>query len=96
MRSHLIFAAVAASLLLASPAFAFVSGGGSSTGHEQHRDGDRYTVATDDEELMCKVAGNRDSRGWAPPPEFSSTVAHLHHEGDTRCTPSMINGLAIR
>lgn len=95
MRSHLIFAAVAASLLLTSGAFAEepgsgIKGGGSSTGHEQHRDGDRYTVATDDGELMCKVAGNSDSPGWAPPPEFANSIAHQREEGNTRCTPSMM------
>jgi hypothetical protein len=87
-------AAAAASILLTTAAFA--EGAGSGIPHESRRAGDRYTVMTDDEPLMCKVAGNRDSNGWAPPPDWSHAVAHLRQEGDTRCTPSMVNGFAMR
>ena len=82
-------AAAAASVLLTSAAFAASSGG---VAHER-RAGDRYTVVTDNEELMCKVAGSQSSRSWSPPADWAHAVAHLRQEGDTRCTPSMTNGL---
>jgi hypothetical protein len=91
MRSQLLMAAAAASILLTTAAFASPSIGGIP--HETRRAGDRYTVVTDNQELMCKVAGDRSSRSWAPPADWAHAVAHLRQEGDVRCTPSMSNGM---
>jgi hypothetical protein len=87
-------AAAAASILLTTAAFA--EGAGSGIPHESRRAGDRYTVMTDNEELMCKVDGNSGAPGWSPEPQWRHAVAHLRAEGDTRCTPSMVNGFALR
>ncbi len=92
MNAHLLMAAAAASILLTSAALAGSPGPGSGIPHETRRAGDRYTVMTDNEELMCKVAGAPSSRSWAPPADWAHAVAHLREEGDTRCTPSMTNG----
>jgi hypothetical protein len=89
MKMHLVMAAAAASVLLTSTAFAASTT--SSSGHER-RAGDRYTVVTDNEELMCKVAGDQSSPTWAPPADWAHAIAHLRAEGATRCTPSMMNG----
>jgi hypothetical protein len=51
---------------------------------------------TDDEQLMCKTDGNSGAPGWSPEPQWRHAVAHLRAEGDTRCTPSMVNGVALR
>lgn len=91
MRSHLFIAAAAASILLTTAAFAADSIGG--VPHETRRAGDRYTVVTDNEELMCKVAGSQSSRSWAPPADWAHAIAHLRQEGDVRCTPGMSNGM---
>jgi len=91
MRSHLFIAAAAAAILLTSGAFAASSDGG--VPHETRRAGDRYTVVTDNEELMCKVAGSQSSRSWAPPADWAHAVAHLRQEGDVRCAPSMSNSM---
>jgi hypothetical protein len=93
MRTHLLMAAAAASVLLTTAAFAASEGVGSGIPHETRRAGDRYTVMTDNEELMCKVAGSHSNGSWAPPPGWAHAVAHLRQEGDTRCTPSMTNGM---
>jgi hypothetical protein len=93
MRSQLFMAAAAASILLTSAAFAGSPGVDSGIGHETRRAGDRYTVMTDNEELMCKVAGSHSNGSWAPPPDWAHAIAHLREEGDTRCTPSMTNGI---
>ena len=93
MRTHLFMAAAAASILLTSAALASSPGPGSGIGHATRRAGDRYTVMTDNEELMCKVAGSQSNRSWAPPADWARAVAHLRQEGDTRCTPSMTNGM---
>jgi hypothetical protein len=91
MRTHLFMAAAAAaSVLLTSAAFAANSAGGIP--HETRRAGDRFTVVTDNQELMCKVAGNQSSRSWAPPADWAHAVAYLRQEGDIRCTPRMTNG----
>ena len=82
-------AAAAASILLTSAALASTGG----IPHQNRRAGDRYTVMTDNEELMCKVAGSHSSGSWAPPPDWAHAIAHLRQEGDTRCTPSMTNGI---
>ena len=92
MRTHLLMAAAAASILLTSAALASSPGPGSGVPHETRRAGDRYTVMTDNEQLMCKVAGSQASRSWSPPPAWAHAVAHMRQEGDTRCTPSMTNG----
>ncbi len=89
MRTHLFMVAAAASILLTSAAFAATFGG---IPHQTRRAGDRYTVVTDNEQLMCKVAGNQSGRSWAPP-DWAHAIAHLRQEGDTRCTPSMTNGM---
>ena len=88
MKTFLVMAA-AASILLTTAAFAATE---SSSNHAR-RAGDRDTVMTDNEELMCKVAGSRASSTWAPPADLVRSIAHLRAEGDVRCTPSMINGL---
>ncbi len=90
MKNHLFMAAAAASILLTTAALAASSG--SSTTHAR-RAGDRYTVVTDNEQLMCKVAGSQAGRSWSPPPGWTNAIAHLRQEGDTRCTPSMTNGM---
>ena len=82
-------AAAAASILLTSAALASTGG----IPHENRRAGDRYTVMTDNEQLMCKVAGSQSSGTWAPPADWSHAIAHLRAEGDTRCTPAMTNGI---
>jgi hypothetical protein len=89
-------AAAAASILLTTAAFASSEGPGSGIPHETRRAGDRYTVMTDDEQLMCKTDGNSGAPGWSPEPQWRHAVAHLRAEGDTRCTPSMVNGVALR
>ena len=88
MNAHLLMAAAAASILLTSAAFASVGG----IPHQNRRAGDRYSVMIDNEELMCKVAGNESSQPWAPPPGWTPAIVHLRKEGDIRCTPSIING----
>jgi hypothetical protein len=93
MRSQLFMAVAAASILLTSAAFAGSPGVGSGIGHEPRRAGDRYTVMTDNEELMCKVAGSHSNGSWAPPSDWARVIAHLRQEGDTRCTPSMSSGI---
>jgi hypothetical protein len=89
MKMHLVMAAAAASILLTSVAFAAST---PASGSHARRAGDRYTVVTDNEELMCKVAGNQSSPTWAPPTDWARAIAHLRAEGATRCTPSMMNG----
>ena len=96
MKSHVLMVAAAASILLTSAAFASSEGPGSGIGHESRRAGDRYTIMTDNEELMCKVDGNSGAPGWSPPPQWRHAIAHLRAEGDVRCTPSMTNGVAVR
>jgi hypothetical protein len=86
-------AAAAASILLTTAAFAASEGVGSGIPHESRRAGDRYTVMTDNEELMCKVAASHSNGSWAPPPGWAHAIGHLRQEGDTRCTPSMTNGM---
>lgn len=81
-------AAAAASILMTSAALASTGG----IPHENRRAGDRYTVMTDNEQLMCKVAGSQSSLSWAPPADWAHAIAHLRAEGDTRCTPQMISG----
>ena len=90
MRNHLFMVAAAASILLSTAALAASSG--SSTTHTR-RAGDRYTVVTGNEQLMCKVAGSQANRSWSPPPAWANAVEHLRQEGDTRCTPSMTHGM---
>ena len=94
MKTYLVLAATAASILLTSAAFAASSGGGIP--HETRRAGDRFTVVTDNEELMCKVAGGQSNGSWAPPTDWTRAITYLRAEGDTRCTPSMTNGTVIR
>jgi hypothetical protein len=103
MKMHLIIAAAAASILLTSAANAAHSSSSSShvssgvsnrggTGPEgTPRAGSRYTVMTDNEQLMCKVAGNPSGDNWAPPTAWAQEIAHMHREGDIRCTPAMMN-----
>ena len=96
MKAHLLMAAAAASVVLTTAAFAASEGVGSGIPHESRRAGDRYTVMTDNEELMCKVDGNSGAPGWSPPPQWRHAIAHLRAKGDSRCTPSMVNGVATR
>lgn len=103
MKMHLIIAAAAASILLTSAANAAHSSSSSShvsvgvnnrgsTGPEgTPRGGSRYTVMTDDEQLMCKVAGNPSGNNWAPPNAWAQGIAHMRQERDIRCTPTMMN-----
>jgi hypothetical protein len=94
MKTYLVLAAAAASILLTSAAFAANSGGGIA--HETRRAGDRFTVVTDNEQLMCKVAGTQASGSWGPPTDWTHSITYLRAEGDTRCTPAMVNGMMIR
>ncbi|HUL05170.1 MAG TPA: hypothetical protein VLV76_02490 [Candidatus Acidoferrum sp.] len=94
MKTYLVMAAAAASILLTSAAFAASSGGGIP--HETRRAGDRFTVVTDNEELMCKVAGAHSNGSWGPPTDWTHAITYLRAEGGTRCTPAMINGTVIR
>lgn len=89
MKSHL-FMAVAASILLTTAALAATS---SSSSNHPRRAGDRFTVVTDNEQLMCKVAGSQASRSWSPPPAWAGAIDHMRREGDIRCTPSMTHGM---
>ena len=89
MKMQLAIAAAAASILLTSAASAAST---PTSGSPGRRAGDRYTVVTDNEELMCKVAGNQSSPTWSPPADWAHAIAHLRAEGATRCTPSMTNG----
>jgi len=89
----LFMAAAAASILLTSAAHASSPGPGSGVPHQTRRAGDRFTVMTGNEQLMCKVAGSQASRSWSPPPGWAHAIAHLRQEGDTRCTPSMTHGM---
>jgi hypothetical protein len=84
MKMHLVIAVAAASILLTSAAFAASTNPNSDHG----RCADRYTVVTDNEELMCKVAGTQSQ-----PADWAHAIAHLQAEGATRCTPSMMNGI---
>ena len=88
MKNHLFMAVATASILLTTAALAASSS--SSTTH-QRRAGDRYTIMTDNEQLMCKVA-SEDSRSWSPPPAWTNAIENLRQEGDIRCTPSMTYG----
>ena len=90
MKMHLVMTAAAAAILLTSAALA--ASAPSSSNHPR-RAGDRYTLMTDNEELMCKVAGTPDSRGWVPP-QWANAITHLRQEGDIRCTPSMTYGMS--
>ena len=90
MRTRLFMAAAAASVLLTSAAFAANSAGGIP--HETRRAGDRFTIVTDNQELMCKVAGGQSSRSWAPPADWAHSIAYLRQEGDVRCTAGMATG----
>ena len=83
MKVHLVMAASAISILLTSAAFAANRG---STGPEgTARGGDRFTVMTDDEELMCKVAGNPSGNNYAPPGALAKSIEYQHQEGNIRC-----------
>ena len=91
MRTQILMVVAAASVLLTSAAFASVGG----IPHETRRAGDRFTIVNDNDELMCKVAGSPSSPSYAPPAEWQHSEAYLQHEGNTRCTPSMVNGEAM-
>jgi len=84
MKNHLFMAVAGVSILLTTAAVAANSS--SSTTH-QRRAGDRYTIMTRNEQLMCKVAGNEASRSWSPPPAWTNAIVHLRQEGDIRCPP---------
>src|SRR5262249_53991361 len=88
MKTFLVMAG-AASILLTTAALAPTE---ASSNHARGA-GERDTVMTDNEELMCRGAGSRASPPWAPPADLVRSIAHLRAEGDVRCTPSMINGL---
>src|SRR5262249_30978962 len=93
MKVHLVMAASAVSLLLTSAAFAASSHSGSTLGTERGstggegtpRGGDRFTVMTDDEGLMCKVDGNPSGSTYAPPSALAASIEHQQQEGNIRC-----------
>ncbi len=88
MKNHLFMAVAAASILLTTAAMAATS----SSSHPR-RAGDRFTVVTGNEQLMCKVAGSEDSGPWLPPPGWTNAIAHYRQEGDIRCPPGVTNGM---
>ena len=90
MKNHLFMAVAAASILLTTAALAATS---SSSGTHPRRAGDRFTVVTDNEQLMCKVAGSEDSGPWLSPPGWTSAIAHYRQEGDIRCPRGVTNGM---
>ena len=88
MKVHVFMAAAAASVLLTSAAFASIGG----IPHETRRTGDRFTIETGNEELVCKVAGDPSSPSYAPQTGWAHSEAYLRQEGNARCTPGMVNG----
>jgi len=93
MKVHLVMAASAVSLLLASAAFAASPHIGSTIGTERGgtgpegtpRGGDRFTVVTGNQELMCKVAGNPSGSPWAPPRAWDQSIEYMHRVGNFSC-----------
>lgn len=102
MNVHLVMAASAVALLLASSAFTAMPTKSSyaasathsrpigsergSTGPEgTPRGGDRFTDTTDNEELMCKVAGNPSGSSYAPPVALEKSIESMDQEGYIRC-----------
>jgi hypothetical protein len=82
----LFFFAAATSAVLASAAFAMPGPGGGIL-HQARRAGDRLTVLTDDQEMMCKLASVRaDDAGQARGgPDWERTAVYLDHVGQISC-----------
>jgi hypothetical protein len=84
MKTHL-FMAAAALVMLTSTAFASIGG----IPHETRRAGDRLTVLTDDQGLMCKVPNVETGHmGKAVNgPNWERTAIYLDHIGQISCLP---------
>ena len=85
MKSLFVFAA-ATTAVLASAAFA-TPGPGSGILHQAWRAGDRLTIQTDDQELMCKVSNVRVGHAGKAHsgPEWERTAIPLDHVGQISC-----------
>ena len=82
-----LFMAAAAMVVSTSTAFA-TPGPGSGIPHETRRAGDRLSVVTDNQELMCKAA-NEQSRHAGKAlsgPNWERTANYLEHVGQISCT----------
>jgi hypothetical protein len=84
MKSLFLFAA-ATSALLASAAFA--TPGPDGIAHQARRAGDRLTILTDDQEMMCKRPNVRAGRTGPAPggPDWERTAIYLDHVGQISC-----------
>jgi hypothetical protein len=85
MKSLFLFAA-ATSAVLASAAFA-TPGPDGGIPYQARRAGDRLTVLTDDQEMMCKISNVRAGHvGPAPGgPDWERTAIYLDHVGQISC-----------
>jgi hypothetical protein len=85
MKSLFLFAAATA-VMLASAAFA-TSGPGSGVAHLARRAGDRLTVVTDDQEMMCKIPAVRAGHVGKSlaGPAWERTAIYLDHAGQISC-----------
>jgi len=85
MKSLFLFAAATA-VMLASAAFA-TPGPGSGVFHEARRAGDRLTVLTDDQEMMCKIPDVRTGHAGTSlsGPAWERTAIYLDHAGQIGC-----------
>jgi hypothetical protein len=85
MKSLFLFAA-ATTVMLASAAFA-IPGPGSGVSREARRAGDRLTVLTDDQEMMCKIPDVRAGHAGKPfsGPEWERGAIYLDHAGQISC-----------
>jgi hypothetical protein len=84
MKSLFLFAA-ATSAVLVSAAFATPGPGGGV--HEARRAGDRLTILTDDQEMMCKIPNVRAGRtGKASgDADWERTAIYLDRIGQINC-----------
>jgi hypothetical protein len=89
MKSLFLFAA-ATSAVLASAAFA-TPGPGGGLPHQARRAGDRLTVLTDDQEMMCKIPNVRAGHAGKASggPDWERTAVYLDHVGQISCLGRM-------
>ena len=86
MKSLFLFAA-ATSAVLASAAFATPGPGGGIL-HQARRAGDRLTILTDDQEMMCKIPNVRAGRAGkvSGDPDWERTAIYLDRDGQISCS----------